>query len=690
MNVTKVPVETKRTYCKICMTACGIVADVQGDQVLKVRGDKDHPLTEGYTCPKGRATGQLHHRDDPITRPLMRKDGELVEVGWDEALDDVASKLRRIIDTYGADHIGMYFGSGLGLDSSAYSMEEVFYKALGTPPKFSPLTNDSSCGAMLASAVGRGLSPKVDYNNTMMVLYVGINPMISHGDNNGMWDPATWLRSITKRGGEIWTIDPIRTATANLSTRHIAATPGKDYAILAYIVREIIDNGPLKPKQPVEGLDQLRAALDGYDLTTAAEVSGVTEQEILDLLDAIRRAGIVSAETGTGIGMGPGANLTAWFCWLIMILTGSTNTKGGAWFHPGFYRPKEKFEPWAPKQTFFAASKTRPDIMGIIGPGGGPEWPCAVLAPEIEAGNIKAFFNFGGNIVRSFPDANALTRTLPTLELNVLTEIRHNDVVKLSTHVLPTKDCLERPELTRWDSIGWNVSMQYSPPLVEPMGERRSAWWVISQLMRRVGMPVPAYVPEDDRAEGVDDYMLSTLFTDAARCTFDELKEKRYVEFAFEHPAEWVEQHFERVGGWMLAPPELLDQWTRFRAEDTAALGRPRPVVYTSRRQNKQFNGNLDILGEPANIILHPHTAARYGIVDGHDVRVRTKAGQITLVAKVDTMIMKGVGSISHGHAEGNVNELTSRFDIDPLGGMAHYSAVPIEIEPVTGEGYAD
>ena len=370
--MTNASVEIKRTYCKICMTACGLVAEVQGDQILRVRGDKDHPLFEGYTCPKGRATGQLHHRDDAITRPLMRKDGELVEVEWDEALDDVAAKLRKVLDTYGPDYVGIYFGSGLGLDSSGYTMEDAFYKYLGTPPKFSPLTNDSSYEAMLTSAVGRGLSPKVDYHNTMMVLYVGINPMISHADNNGMWDPATWLRSITKRGGEIWTIDPLFTATANLSTRHIAAYPGKDYAILAWIVKEIIDNGPLKPKQPVQGLDELRAALEGYNRATAAEVAGVAEQEIQDLLDAIRRAGVVSTETGTGIGMSPGANLTAWFCWLIMILTGSTNEKGGAWFHPGFFYPLEINGPYVPKQTFYPGSRTRPDIKAIIGPRGRP------------------------------------------------------------------------------------------------------------------------------------------------------------------------------------------------------------------------------------------------------------------------------------------------------------------------------
>jgi anaerobic selenocysteine-containing dehydrogenase len=307
-----------------------------------------------------------------------------------------------------------------------------------------------------------------------------------------------------------------------------------------------------------------------------------------------------------------------------------------------------------------------------------------VLPSEIEAGNIRAFFNFGGNIIRSFPDANALRAALPKLELHVFVEVAHNELTEYSTHILPTKDAVERPEFSRWsDAFAWNVSMQYSAPLVEPMGERRSAWWVLSQFMRRAGLPVPAHVLDDDRVEGADEFMLARLFKQDARCSFEELKEKRYVEFPLEFPAPWVEQHFERIGGWKLAPPELLAQWHEFRAADEAALGEPKPLVYTSRRQFKKFNSQLSFLGEPANIILHPDTAADHGIVDGQRVRVRTERGEIVLDAKVDPTMRKGVGSISHGHHDANVNNLTNSRDMDPLGGMAHYSGVPIEIEPV-------
>jgi anaerobic selenocysteine-containing dehydrogenase len=676
--VVTLPVETKRTYCRICMVQCGLVVDIAGDQIIKVRGDRDHPLTRGYTCPKGRATGEAHHLSGAITHPMMRKDGALVPVSWDAALDDIAAKLRATIDTHGSDSIGMYFGSGLGLDSAGYAMEDAFHRALGGPPKFSPITNDGTAKIMAAGTMGGffGLNPKTDYDNVEMLIYVGTNPMVSHAHNTGMFNPAVWIRAAARRG-EVWTIDPVFTETAKFSTRHIAAYPGKDYAILAWLTREILDGGPFDPQQPIKGLDELRAALDGYDRAKAADIAGVPEQELEDLLAAIRRKGRVAVETGTGITMSAGCNMTQWFAWLIMILTGAMNRKGGAWFHPSCIYQFENFELPVAENAFTPGSKTRPDVKGLLG-----EWPCAVLPKEIEAGNIRALFNFGGSLMRSFPDTNALRAALTKLDMHVAVEIAENETTALSTHILPTKDAVERSEFTRWDTLAWNVSLQYTPPLVRPLGERRSAWWVISQVMKRAGLSVPAYVPDDDRQPGADEFMLAQQMP-YARCSFEELAAKRYVEFPLEFPAPWVDRHFERIGGWRLAPPELLGQWYDMRRADEAALGQPRPLCYSPRRQRRKFNAQLSFLGAPADILLHPETAAAYRIVDGQSVRVHNKNGEIILTAKVDPGMRKGVASIPHGHEQANVNLLTGTDEVDPLGGMALFSGVPIDMEPV-------
>jgi anaerobic selenocysteine-containing dehydrogenase len=482
----------------------------------------------------------------------------------------------------------------------------------------------------------------------------------------------------TARRGEVWTIDPLFTETAKFSTRHLAPYPGKDYAILAWLVHEILVGGPISLAQPVTGLEELRAALAGFDRATASAIAGVTERELDDLLAAIRRKGHVTVETGTGVTMSSSANITQWLAWVLMILTGMMNRKGGAWFHPGFITQFDSFQLPIIDNPFSPGAPTMPEVSGIIG-----DWPCAALPGEIAAGNIRAVVNFGGSLIRSFPDANVLAPALQRLDLNVNFEIVENETTALSTHVLPTKDQVERPDISFWDTLSASVSMLYAPAVVEPMGERRSAWWAISQLMKRMGLPVPEHVPEDDKTPGADDAMLAALMT-GARCNFDELAAAGHVTKPLEFPGSWVDRHVERMGGWKLAPPRLLESWAATRRADEAALGQPRPLCYISRRQRRKLNASLSFLGSPADIILHPDDAAANGISHGQKVRVHTSRGEIFLTANVDAAIRRGVASIPHGHEVANVNYLTSVEKVDKMTGMVLYTGIPIEVEPVT------
>jgi anaerobic selenocysteine-containing dehydrogenase len=673
------PIVSKRSYCKICTNQCGVVIDVAGDEIVKVKGDFKHPLSKGYTCPKGRALGQSHRNPGAITRPLLRKNGQLVPVSWSECLDDLAARLRNVVDTHGPNAVGIYFGSGLGMDASGYRMADTFYKSLGNPPKFSPLTIDGTAKVLASSLVGGfpGLNPKTDYDNVDMLLYVGVNPMVSHGHNTGMFNPGAPIRAAARRG-EVWTIDPLLTETAKYSTRHLAPYPGKDYAILAWLAREILAGGPIDLAQPVCGLEELRAALAGFDRATAAAISGVTEQELADLLAAIRRKGHVVVETGTGVTMSSSANITQWLAWVLTILTGMMNRKGGVWFHPGFITQFDSFELPIMDNPFSPGAPSMPEVSGIIG-----DWPCAALPGEIAAGNIRAVVNFGGSLMRSFPDANVLAPALQRLDVNVDFEIVENETTALSTHVLPTKDQVERPDISFWDTLSASVSMLYSPAMVEPMGERRSAWWAISQLMKRMGLPVPEHVPEDDKTPGADDAMLATIMA-GARCSFDELAAAGTVTKPLEFPGHWVDRHVERMGGWKLAPPRLLEFWAATRRADEAAIGQPRPLCYISRRQRRKLNASLSFLGSPADIILHPDDAAANGINHGQKVRVHTSRGEIFLTANVDAAIRRGVASIPHGHEVANVNYLTSVEKVDKMTGMVLYTGIPIQVEPVT------
>ena len=666
--------DTKRTHCKICTAQCGLLVEVEDNVITRVKGDPDHPLSKGYSCPKGRALGRLHHHPDAISNPLMRRGDELVETDWDSCLDDIAARLRAIIDAHGANAVAFFFGSGLGMDAAGYRTAEAFYGSLGAPPKFSPMTIDGANKVLVSSLVGGfpGLNGKTDNEHVDMLVYVGVNPVVSHGHNTGMFNPAKVIRAIAARG-QVWTIDPLRTETAKFSTEHLAPYPGKDYIILAWLVREIIANGPVELAQPVSGLAQLSVALADLDAATAAAIAGVPESQLHALLAAIRKSGGVVVETGTGVSMSLSANLTQWFAWVLMILTGTMNQRGGCWFHPGFIGQFDSFELPLLENPFTPGAPSLPQVSGLIG-----EWPCAALAGEIEAGNIRALINLGGSILRSFPDANRLQPALEKLALNVTFEVVANETTALSSHVLPTKDQTERPEISFWDTLCSSLSLFYNDTLVEPLGERRSAWWTISQLMGRMGLAAPGQFPEQDTNDA-DNLMLASQMQ-GARCSFDELIQAGSVSRTLQVPGEWVNRHIERIGGWRLAPQPLLEQWQEIFLADQADIGAPRSLCFIPRRQRRKLNASLSFLGSPADIVLHPQDALEHGVEHGQTIKVETDQGCIELKVNVSDDVRRGVASIPHGHESANVNFLTSAEQVDPLTGMVRYTAIPFRI----------
>ena len=159
------------------------------------------------------------------------------------------------------------------------------------------------------------------------------------------------------------------------------------------------------------------------------------------LLATVRRVGRVAIDTGTGVTMAASANVTQWLAWALEILTDSMNRPGGVWFHPGFGHQLEHSELpiSSPDGSFGRGPRSRPEAHAFLG-----EWPCAVLADEIRAGNIRAVLNFGGHLLTAFPEADVLEPALRDLAVLATTEIIANDTTALSTHVLPTKDQLEQ------------------------------------------------------------------------------------------------------------------------------------------------------------------------------------------------------------------------------------------------------
>jgi len=652
---------TVRSFCRVCTSVCGILVDIDGDRVVAVHGDGEHPFSHGYTCPKGRALPQLHHHPDRLERPQMRMDGTLQNTTWEACLDDLGTKLRNTINTHGPESVGINFGTGVGMDAVGYRIAQSLHAAIGTPAKFSPLTIDGTAKVLMAELMGgsSALTGRPDYDNATFAVFIGSNPVVSHGHTVGLPNPRGAIRDLAKHA-EVWVVDPRYTETARLASHHLAPRPGTDYAVLAYLVREVLRDGVRAPAQDV---DALAAAVAPYTLRHAATIADVPEAELEQLLSAVCRSGRIVVDTGTGVTMSTSANVTQWLSWALLIITDSMNRPGGIWFHPGFGYQLESFElPIIPREGHFGPGpRSRPETQAFL-----REWPCATLPDEIDAGNIRAFLNLGGSLLTAFPDAGSLLPALEKLDVLATTEILPNETTAISTHVLPTKGQLERPDVTLWDILSPRVSAQHTDALVTPVGQRRSMWWVLAEIGRRLGHELAD-------TDATDEAMLAQV-SSGGRAPYDELVTNGWAEADRELPAPWVDRHIERLGGWRLAPQVLVDQLN--------ALREPAPLVLVPRRQMRRLNAQLEFLGEVAEIVIHPDDAAAAGMSEFQRLIVRSEHGELTGVARVDASVRRGAVSVPHGHASANVNLLTSKDDIDLVTGMTRYSGMPVSLHP--------
>jgi anaerobic selenocysteine-containing dehydrogenase len=662
----------RKSFCRICTSMCGLEVDVEGETVRKVRGDVGDPLTQGYCCSKGRAAGETHHRADRLLQPKMRKDGVLQPVGWDEALDDLAARLRRIIDEHGPDAVGVFLGGGCYLDSAAYATVRPMRTALGTRSFYSDMSIDVMSKGVVSEMVG-GIAcmPRPDYGRTKLVIYVGTNPVVSHGHTSMLNSPTARLREFTA-SGEVWVLDPRHTETAMKATRHLATNPGGDYAVLGHAVRELLQDGADWDylNAHAQQVDELRAAVEPFTRERASAISGVPPQDLADFLAAVRRAGRLSIESGTGVSMSPSGNMTAWMSWALMIVTGSFDREAGAWSNPGFFLRLDELDiPSAPPNgNRQPGPPSRPELLTVAG-----EYVCAAMPDEIESGNLKALINLSGHLLACLPDVERMTAAFRSLEVLATIEILDNTMTEISTHALPAKDQLERVDVSlAVDPSFPEIGAQFTPAMVAPRGEARSYWWILAQLGKRMGLD---FLPGVDPDTATDVEVVGRIAA-GGRAPIDVTGEGAYV-LAQDRAIGWLRARADGLGGFRLAPPLLVEQ--------LKAMNLPQGLKLISRRQLYQHNSRkVPSVRDVAAIYVNPDDAAERGLADGDIALLRSAHGQIEGAVKYDRTLVRGALSVPHGwQGQYNVNRLTSMRDVDPITGMPCMSNLPVELTKV-------
>lgn len=669
----------QKSFCRICGSGCGIVVQLDGQQVLKVRADEDHPVSRGYTCPKGRAIAIDHHRDERLEVPMIRRNGALVPTTWDDVLDDLATRLSGIIETTGPVGVGTFIGGGGFLDASGFYSLLSFVRTIGTPSSYSDMTIDSVSKVLSAEMFAgiSGLEPRADLANTGMVIFVGTNPVISHTRTIQMHAPTAAMRDMRGRGAALWTIDPRRTETAARCDGFIQPRPGLDYAVLGHAIRELLIEGAdlAYLERHAQGVDKLRAAVERFTLERTSAIAGVNEDTLRAFVAAIRKAGRLSVETGTGVTMQRAGNVTGWLSLALMAVTGSLDREGGAWVNPGRIMRKDKSEfPAAPEDGWNRPGPaSRPELRGTHG-----DYPCAAIPDEIAAGNLRAMAVFGGNLEVCLPETARSYGALKDLDVLAVFDVRGNRTVDIASHVLPTKGQLERADMSFVTDTSFPLLVtQYTPALVEPLGDRKAFWWILGELGKRMGRD---FFPGFDHETGTDDAFLDYILRLFGH-DFADLKARRLI---VEEPViGWVQKFVdEKVGGWRLAPRLLAEQLAALEARERDDDGQA--LILIPRRQKYHENSKLIDLRDPPQVFMNSADAAKAGLEEGAVVRVRSVNGEVRRPLKIDDTLRAGCINVPHGWSdELNVNNLTGTSEVDPITGMVLYSGLEVSVEPV-------
>ena len=223
------------TYWRVCEPLCGMVATVEDGKPVKVRPDADHPLSAGFACPKGIAMAEVQNDPDRVLHPLRRRpDGTFERVGWDQALDEIGTRLGTIRERHGGDSIGWYMGNPGAFSYSHPLRVKGFLDAVGSPHPYAASSQDVS-NRFAASSFLYGspfIVPIPDLARTDFLLVIGANPLVSHGSVLSAPRIKDQLHAICERGGRIVVVDPRRSETAH-AFEHLPIDPDGDAGMLA-------------------------------------------------------------------------------------------------------------------------------------------------------------------------------------------------------------------------------------------------------------------------------------------------------------------------------------------------------------------------------------------------------------------------------------------------------------------------
>jgi anaerobic selenocysteine-containing dehydrogenase len=435
------PDEWKRTACILCECNCGLEVQLGGDDdrhLVKLRGDKRHPSSQGYACEKPHRLDHYQHGRDRITTPLRRRpDGSFEAIDWDTAIREVAARLTAVRDTHGGDSIFYYGGGGQGNHlPGAYSTAT--RRALGIRYRSSALAQEKT-GEFWVSDRMMGTATRADFEHCDVGLFLGKNPWHSHSIPRA----RVTLKEISQDPARtLIVVDPRRTETAELADIHLAVKPGTDTwllaALLAILVEtDQIDHAFLATHVPPAELAELLAVLRTVPIAAACARCGLDEALVRRTAGVIAGAKAFSSFEDLGVQMNRDSTLVSYLHRLLIVLTGSFGV-------PGTHFIPTVFVDLANGESKYTSPVAGARIVGGL-------VPCNVIAEEILTDHPKryrAMIVEATNPAHSLADSKRMREALGALDTLVVIDIAMTETARLAHYILPASTQFEKAEAT--------------------------------------------------------------------------------------------------------------------------------------------------------------------------------------------------------------------------------------------------
>lgn len=714
------------TLCRFCGAFCPIRVTVEDGRATHVIGVKENELYAGYTCIKGRALPDQHYAPHRVLHTLKRDaDGSHRRVAVEQAMDEVADQLSRMIADHGPRSVALYSGTYSYLYTAGAELAQSFMRAIGSPMLLDPSTMDQPGKPLSIGYHGRWQAGPQSFSDSDVWMLVGTNPIVSRWGGIPHSNPAKQLHDAKQRGMKLIVVDPRRSDCAKKADVFLQPRPGEDPTLLAGMVRVILEEelgDEAFLAEHVEGVEALREAVADFTPDYVAERADVPAEDLVLAARTFARARRGMASAGTGPNMARRGTLTEYLVLVLNTLCGRWIREGERVTNPLVTLPAMEWRAQAlprPERVHGFGEKMR--VRGLSQSLAGI--PISAAADEMlleGEGQVRALLVLGGNPMAAWPDQLRTHAALQALELSVTFDPTMTATAKLCHYVVGPKLSLESPAISQMHELlgfygvshGYPVPYgHYAPKVVDPPegAEVIEEWEFFYGLGQRMGLQLDIRGRKLDMERKPTSDELIELLCAGSRIPLEEVKRHPFGHVFDDPPVLATPRDPDSPHRLDVGSPEMIHELREVRDEPFFEhAGYEAEPVFSHRLVSRRMHNFYNSSGQQLERLtrefsynpafMNPEEMDRLGLASGEVVTIRSAEGEVRGIVEPDPDVRHGVVSMAHawGGAPADDDKLrtigsnTGRLSsnagrIDPRSGQPLMSAIPVNLEKAVG-----